>query len=325
MLRHDVPGLMRSDDIQSEPFKDSDRPEWDAFIKSCPMATFLHSRRFLSYHGDRFKDRSLLFRTGERLLGVLPAAEASGRIVSHPGSTFGGIVHKGELSGMSMRRALESAAVHYKKSGGTALTYKAVPQHCRRLPCDDDLFALHDMGARRTECQMYSVADLSMRIAPSSRRRRGAKKALAAGVSAAEGNKHAASIWNVLSENLRKRHNTAPVHSLKEILLLSDLFPRDISFHAATLGGDVVAAVVIFAFPHVWHAQYIASNETGRGVCALDFLFPLLMDRAATAGMRWFSFGSSSERDGTLNDELYKFKSEFGSGGIAMEHYDFIF
>lgn len=317
---------MTANDIRAVAYEDSDHETWDSFIESCPMATFLHSRRFLSYHGGKFEDRSLLFYMDGKLAGVLPAATgADSRIISHPGATFGGIVHDGAFRGEKMSQALTAATAYYKKSEANLLTYKAVPPHFRRLPCDDDLFALHAIGARRTTCRLSSVADLSMRSSLSANRRWGAKKARAAGVSGAEGREHAADIWRVLSDNLRERHNATPVHSLEEILFLSDLFPQDIAFHAAMLEGEVAAAVVIFAFPQVWHAQYTASSMKGRKARALDFLFSLLMDLATERGMHWFSFGSSNEHDGTLNQDLYKFKSEFGSSGIVIENYDLTF
>lgn len=287
------------------------------------MATFLHSRRFLSYHGNKFKDRSLLFYMNEHLAGVFPAAAGTeDNVVSHPGATFGGIAHNGMLSGTRMLQSLASAARHYKKTGIKALTYKAVPWHFRLRPCEDDIFALHAAGAERTTCQLSSVMDLKAPkplVRPN--RRRGARKAIAAGASSGEGREHVADIWNVISENLRERHGTIPSHSLEEILALANLFPQNIKFHVTLLADEVIAATVIFLFPQTWHAQYIATTKKGREVCALDLLFTNLIARAAEEGMRWFSFGISNERNGKLNESLHDFKVRFGAGGITQDHY----
>ena len=55
----------------------------------------------LAYHGERFQDFSLVIEDGNRrVVGVFPAAidpEMEARIVSHPGITYGGIVHDGAL------------------------------------------------------------------------------------------------------------------------------------------------------------------------------------------------------------------------------------
>ncbi len=62
------------------------------------MATFLHTRRFLAYHQDRFKDVSLLLANDKGIVGLFPAAldPAEARtVVSHPGITYGGLLHSG--------------------------------------------------------------------------------------------------------------------------------------------------------------------------------------------------------------------------------------
>ena len=57
------------------PFTADHTDAWDRLVETAPMATFLHTRRFLSYHGDRFKDASvLLFDQNGAARAVLPAA-----------------------------------------------------------------------------------------------------------------------------------------------------------------------------------------------------------------------------------------------------------
>ncbi|HEY0006603.1 MAG TPA: hypothetical protein VGB17_17610, partial [Pyrinomonadaceae bacterium] len=94
-------------------YTETDAEMWDEFISQAPMSTFLHTRRFLSYHGNRFRDASLLLMDQHnRLAGVLPAAVDKGnerRVVSHPGITYGGWLHRGELLGECMLEALQVA------------------------------------------------------------------------------------------------------------------------------------------------------------------------------------------------------------------------
>jgi hypothetical protein len=40
------------------PYQQADQNEWDTFVEKSPVATILHSRKFLSYHGSRFHDQS---------------------------------------------------------------------------------------------------------------------------------------------------------------------------------------------------------------------------------------------------------------------------
>ena len=117
--------------MRAEPYEAAAAEEWDALVAAAPMGTLLHSRRFLGYHGDRFEDASILLRDdSDRLLGVLPAAiDPADRatVASHPGVTFGGIVHDGRLGGPAMMDALTLVAQHYAERGFSRLRYAPVP------------------------------------------------------------------------------------------------------------------------------------------------------------------------------------------------------
>jgi lipid II:glycine glycyltransferase (peptidoglycan interpeptide bridge formation enzyme) len=127
----------------------------------------------------------------------------------------------------------------------------------------------------------------------------------------------------VLAENLRRKYDASPVHTLDEIRLIHSLFPADVSFVVALVGGEVVAGVVLFKGARVVHVQYVASGETGYDVSALDAVFEECIRSATERGARYFDFGTSNEDGGRrLNAGLYQFKSEFGGGGVAYESYE---
>ncbi|HEX8351387.1 MAG TPA: GNAT family N-acetyltransferase [Pyrinomonadaceae bacterium] len=309
------------------PYEESQAAPWDELAARCTAATFLHTRRFLAYHGGRFEDASLLVADeAGRAVGLLPAAvdpSDGGRVVSHPGVTFGGLVHDGALRGDGMIEALDGIARHYAGRGFRSLRYKAVPHIYQLAPSGDDLYALFRLDAARYRCDLSCAIDLSARTAPSARRRRGLKKAQKSGVEVAEGEQHAAALWEVLAENLRRKYGASPVHTLDEIRLIHSLFPEDVSFVVALVGGEVVAGVVLFSGPRVVHVQYVASGEAGYVASALDAVFEECIRRAAGRGARYFDFGTSNEDGGRrLNAGLYQFKSEFGGGGVAYESYE---
>src|SRR5690349_11144509 len=85
-------------------FEDVDADAWDRFVDESANGTFMHTRRFLSYHPpQRFHDHSLLFLDeSQKLRAVFTAAEVldKGRRIlkSHPGATYGGLVVDGSLS-----------------------------------------------------------------------------------------------------------------------------------------------------------------------------------------------------------------------------------
>jgi len=309
------------------PYEQADAARWDALVDESAMGTFLHSRRFLSYHGDRFEDRSLLaFDEKDRLVGVLPAAvdpNDKTRIVSHPGATYGGFVHDGRLLGEGMLSAFSAVCEHYRASAFERFLYKATPSIYHRAPSDDDLYALFRLKARRVRCDLSAAIALEHRGRLSDRRKRGARKAANKGIRIVRDREFLPRYWQVLEDTLNSRHDARPVHTLDEIELLAEWFPDNIAFFYALLDDHVVAGIVLFETATVAHAQYIAASPAGREVGAMDMLFEALIERAHADGKRYFDFGISNEDQGrALNDGLYRFKCEFGASGIVHEFYE---
>jgi hypothetical protein len=312
--------------VQLAPFTPDDAERWDELVERAPMATFLHTRRFLSYHGDRMRDASLVF-TDERgaLRAVLPAALDAAdptRVVSHPGATFGGLVHDGRLDAEGIRDALDSACAAYAGRGLSAFGYKPVPHIYHRSPSADDLWALADLGAARTGCALSVAIDLDGRLEPRERRVRSRRKALAAGLEVAT-DAALADFWPVLESTLERRYSTRPVHGLDEIELLQGRFPDAIRLVAGQLDGELVTGVVLFLTERVAHVQYMASSESGMRIGALDAVLEGCIDLAADRRARYFDFGTSMEdRGAKLQSGLHRFKWEFGGGGVVHEHYE---
>lgn len=298
---------------------------WDAFCESAVNGTFLHTRCFLGYHGDRFRDASALVMQKGAIVGVFPAAEApadASMVVSHPGITYGGIVHAGALCGARTVEAFERLRQHYRAHGYRCLRYKVVPHIYQARPSQDDLYALFRLGARRSRCDLSCTIDLTDRAKPSERRRRGLKKALKS-VTVVTGSEQVQSLWRVLADNLTRKHDAAPVHSIEEMEQLIALFPDSIALFCVQIENHVEAGVVVFKTRATWHAQYIAASEAAYAVSALDAVFERVIADATVAGVRYFDFGTSNEREGTvLNEGLYQYKHEYGGGGVVHEFYD---
>jgi len=303
-----------------------DAPAWDAFCHRAHNATFLHTRAFLSYHGARFRDRSIVIERGGEWLGVMPAAAHPANpslVVSHPGATYGGMVHGGRLRGAQMLQAFDAARTLWSSNGFERLQYKAVPHIYQAAPAQEDLYALFRAGAVRYRADLSSCIDLQHRLPLSERRQRAKKKAQRAGVRVAAGSAYLAALWPVLADNLMRNHGAVPVHTLDEIRLLAARFPEQIGVMAALVDGVVEAGIVLFLGPTVAHAQYIAASQAAYALNALDLVFDAAIAHAAEAGKRYFDFGISTENAGlVLNDGLAQFKNEFGAGGVVHEFYE---
>ncbi len=299
--------------------------EWDSFCQGCINASFLHCMKFITYHQDKFNDQSLMIYSDNRLVALFPAATSltdSATVVSHPGITYGGLIHQGWLCGLKTLDVLKAICLYYGQLGFNKLIYKVVPSIYNRVPAEDDLYTLFRIGAKNYRTDLSSAIDLNYRLPLSDRRRRALKKAQG-NVVVSNDSVFLADFWNVLAENLSAKHDTKPVHSLQELQFLMSMFPENILIKVALLESRVVAGVLLFTTPNVWHAQYIASSEDGYEVSALDAIFNECIQDAELANARYFDFGISNENNGIfLNDGLYRFKTEFGGGGVVHQFFE---
>lgn len=310
-------------------FTQKDAAEWDIFCEQSLQATLLHTRKFLSYHQDRFIDRSLIITEGNKWLGILPAALNpidSSEVISHPGISYGGFLHQGGLRGIRMIEALDLTQNFYLKLGYRSLIYKAVPSFYHTSPAQDDLYALFRLGAFKFRCDLSSTINLENRLPSAHGRLWGIKKAQKIGASIVEGRQYLEKFWQVLSDNLFEKYGTAPVHSLSEIKNLVEMFPKEILCICSEYDGAIVAGVILFVTPQVIHTQYIASNAQGRKISALDALIEHAIYLGINSGKKWFDFGINNENNGQiLNNGLYSYKNGFGGGGYIHDFYKIVF
>lgn len=304
------------------PYGPGDDEAWDALVARSANGTLLHTRRYLGYHGDRFADRSLLVLDGDDLVAVIPAAldpDDERCVVSHPGITYGGLVHLPSLRGSAVAAAVTACVDHW---GAARVVYKPVPSVFHRAAAQDDLWALFLLDARRVRCDLSWAVDLAGPMTWSGNRRRAAAKAVAA-VQVADDMAALDAFWRMLTDNLADRHGVRPVHTVDEMRDLVGRCPGEILLHVARRDGDVVAGALVYVAGAAWHSQYVATNAAGREVGALDAVVAFGVERARAAGARWYDFGISNEDRGrTLNDGLYFYKSSFGGGSVVHEQYE---
>jgi hypothetical protein len=303
-----------------------DTYRWEELVARACNGTFLHTRQFISYHGDRFRDRSLVLENRRgRIVGVFPAAEAPAdpeMVISHPGLTYGGLVHDGSVRGASMIGALGAIASHYRNLGYRQLRYKVVPSIYHASPAEDDVYALFRLGARR-QCDLSAAVDLTNRGQVTRRRLRSRRRAESAGVRVEQNWYEIAGFWKILEYNLASRHGASPVHSIAEIEMLHESFPDAILLITAKIGTDLVGGTLLFSSSQVSRMQYTATTEQGRAVFATDPIMEYAIDVARKRGCRYFDFGTCTFEGGQiLHQDLYHFKVSFGGGGVVYDHYE---
>jgi hypothetical protein len=312
------------------PFAENQSFQWDIFLKSCPMATFLHSRKFLSYHENRFKDESvILCDDDETWLGVFPAAidpEDSSQIISHPGITYGGLVHQGKLIGSTMVEALSLIVQHFKRNGYSKLRYKAIPTFYHSIPSCDDLYALFQLKAHLYRRDLSCTIDLKSPTILSnkalSKMRNMIRKFEKNNVKLDDSNRNLEKLWALLTDNLMKKYNKRPIHSLEEMNLLIEKFPDNINILTAKIDDQVIAGAVIFKKNITIHTQYLVNTDCGKENFALDAIIQSCIHKSREEGYRFFDFGINTENNGLyLNNSLFFSKAKHGGSGTVHDHY----
>lgn len=304
-----------------EPYTPALRAEWDTFVAGSRNGTFLFNRGYMDYHADRFRDGSLLVRRDGAPVALLPANRVDDRLVSHGGLTYGGLVVDDGMTMPLMLDCFSACLDRMAAAGIREWDYKTVPAIYHRHPAEEDRYALFRAGAQLVRRDVLSVLEIGRHPAPQDRRRRGARKAAAAGLTV-DVSQDWAGFWAVLEQRLSDRHDARPVHSLEEMTRLASRFPGQIRLHAVrTADGAMRAGTVIYDTGTVLHAQYIAADDEGLRLGALDLLFSRLTGETAGTA-RWFDFGISNERQGRLlNAGLVTFKEGFGARTVCHDHY----
>jgi len=302
------------------PYAPADADAWDALVGRSRNGNFLHRRGYMDYHADRFVDGSLVVEHHDEVVAVFPANIRDGKAISHGGLTYAGLITSHALRAESTLAVFEQMGDYYLSQGVARVIYKAVPHVFHAYPAEEDLYALHRLGAQLTRRDLSSVIALQETFHFTQMRKRGVDKARKAGIrrqAAAD----PAPFHALLSEVLR-RHDTSPTHSLAELRLLQSRFPQQIVLHEARLGDDLLAGVLVYDFGRTVHTQYMAASEEGRRLDALSLLLAELIG-GTYADRRYFTFGISTEREGRdLNGGLVSQKEYFGARAVVHDFYE---
>ncbi|EGU33606.1 GNAT family N-acetyltransferase [Vibrio scophthalmi] len=303
---------------------------WDNFVGTSHKATFLHSRHFLSYHKSRFIDRSVMVYEENKLLAVLPAAEAPNndkQVISHVGATYGGLISDPSVYGEKTIEILGAIVGFYKDNGYESLIYKCTPSVYQATNDEDDIYALFRMNANLDRVDINAIIDKDARLKVSNQRKRCYKKAVKASLEVNYDFEKIEDFYNILLSNLASKHGAEPVHTLDEIRNLHQRFPDNIVLWSVLdANRKVIAGVLFFFINHTMHAQYITSSPSGYDLGALDFLFENAMSFIQKQEkLRYLAFGTSNEEQGkVLNQTLYRFKRQFGAGSVSHKFYSLV-
>lgn len=273
---------------------EADRARWDAFVESCPEATFFHrfgwSRVVGTAHGHR--TWFLLAERGGAIEGVLPLVLVTspifGKSLISTGFTVGGgIAAVGDEARRHLaQRAAEigrSQAVDYvelrSEEAGLAdwLTKEGTYAVFRRALSPDDEENLKAIPRKkRADVRKAIKSDLTVET----------------GAPLDE-------VYALYAESLRN-HGT-PVFSQRFAEAILEEFPDETELSLIRKDGEGLASLVTFYFRDQVLPYFAGATPAARPHHAFDYLYWTLMQRAAARGVAVFDFGRSKVGTGSYD------------------------
>lgn len=292
---------------------------WDELVARSRNGHFMATRRFLEYHGERFRDRSLMFLREGRPIAALALHEENGEWLSHRGLPFGGLIAAPELTADQTAVIFSEIGMRMRAAGITVLRYTPTPHVYHTQPFEDDVFVLHQLGARLDSMKLAARARLPRLGLMQERVRKYLRQAVPGirvvhGISLPE-------FWDGLTAYLHHRHQATPVHTEAEMADLMNRFPdaiRLLGIRGARR--RLVAGSLVFLTGQVIRFQYgFGAGDPGAPKQSL-----LALDHAAVrkfgASRNWLDFGTSMHpADGSLDLRLHAQKERNGGRGMRVE------
>ncbi|MCS7003793.1 MAG: hypothetical protein NZM38_00545 [Cytophagales bacterium] len=294
-------------------YQHSMREQWNKFVRAFSVF-FQWQRDYLEYHANRFQDASLLvLDKKQEIRAIFPANQNVNAIHSHEGLSFGGILFSIPIHISDLISIGKEILNYYKEKKVQKIYIKPLPWWLTIHQSNLEELLWQQLGAILYKSEFNLMVPLQEPASYQYRRKRMMQKAQKVGVSVSESNDYR-EFWQILTTNLQRKYQIAPVHSLQEIEKLQSFFPENIKLYVSYLSNQLIGGIVLYDYsPLIAHAQYIASNETGRKYGALDFLVHELIEKYRSH-RKFFSLGVNTLRPSdALNWGLVEWKEGFSA------------
>jgi hypothetical protein len=304
------------------PYQESDYELWNTFVSAAKNATFLFHRDFMEYHKERFDDFSLLVFDKVKLVAVLPANRVDNKVYSHQGLTYGGLVYASKLKIEKIETILDLLFDFFKSKRIEHFCLHPIPSFYLGQGNAAIDFFLMKKGAQLYRKEMNMVAHLPQEIPISKSKLKHFRRTEVLGLRVVEETNFQPFWEKILEPRLVEKYDAKPVHSLAEIQLLHERFPKNIKQFSAYLEDKIVAGITIFEFENGVKSQYGATSKKGEKYRALDFLFISLLDIFQKRGKLFFDMGivnDSGEKG--FHSGLLQQKEELGCTVWSQDFY----
>ncbi len=288
----------------------SRRSEWDAFVDSCPAATFFHRSGWKDVIERSFGHKCYyLFTESQGIIrGVLPLVYVNSRLFGRALVSNGFCVYGGPVAlDDGARKVLDSEALRLAEQLNVDhLEYRlSAPMH-EDWARNSDLYAIFRKD-------MDPDPEKNLQAIPRKQRamvRKGIKLGLQGEVEETVDRFYA-----LYAESVRNLGT--PVFSRKFFRNLKEVFGSDCEVLTIAHEGQPIAGVMSFMFRDEVLPYYGGGAAAARGLAGNDFMYWEVMRRACEQGLRVFDFGRSKRGTGA-----FAFKKHWGFEAEPL-HYEY--
>ena len=300
--------------------------KWDELIKRSHNGTIFHERKFLSYHGKKFKneEKYLSCHKGEStvaLLSLTISLEKNFKTAKSPyGGSYGGVIFVKNPTYQYSTNIIYSLKEWLKKNKIKKITLTSPPDiFFEGGYSGTQNFCFLEQGFLLENRDVSSVVNLqSRKLKVTMRAKNMIQKAKKNGVEICY-NSGLESFWPILLENYKK-FSAKPTHSMIELQKLLVLYPKSIQITTAKLGKKTVAGVVeIKCNRFVQSSFYLCQTSEGRKKQALSLLIFNRLEIAKKNHFKFYDFGTSTDGKMKARENVFLFKESFGSIGVLRE------
>jgi FemAB-related protein (PEP-CTERM system-associated) len=287
-----------------------DVARWDAFVQSCPDATFFHRAGWQQVIGGVFRHRTY-FLYAERdgaIEGVLPLAHVNSllfgnALVSLPFAVYGGVASTNPVAAAELEFEAQRVAA---RLGVDHLEMRNVRQRHADWPSQDLYVTFRK--------QIFPDEEANLLAIPRKQRamvRKGIKNGLVSTVDT-----DVERFFALYADNVH-RHGTPAMPKRYFAALLETFGPDCEVLTVAAPDGRALSSVLSFYFRDEVLPYYAGDDEAARDLAANDFKYWELMRLSCLRGIKVFDYGRSKQGTGS-----HSFKKHWGFEPELL-HYEY--
>lgn len=283
---------------------------WDAFVMSCPQATFFHRAGWQKIVGEVFRhDTYFLYaELGGQITGVLPLAHVNSllfgnSLVGLPFAVYGGVAATTPQAADALEAEAQAIA---RRLGVEHLELRNMDQRHADWPTQDLYVTFRKEILPQEDANMLAIPRKQRAMV-----RKGIKNGLASEI-----DDNVDRFFALYADNVH-RHGT-PALPKSYFRALQAEFGADCQVLTVTgPDGRLLSSVLSFYFRDEVLPYYAGDDESARDLAANDFKYWELMRRSCARGLKLFDYGRSKQGTGS-----FAFKKNWGFVPTPL-HYEY--